>query len=432
MEAHNRRCGPNSSTRRRLWRLPKGAAPVLLTSEWVVPVRQRPPQRAPVGMFVAVRPRRAAANAPSLPVAGRQRVPLPRPAFRMPSRGAPSSTPLDCSALPTPGFRPAYSPALRRLPASRHAVARCQSEPLAPCPLEWYRPRRRGPRFALTSGEIGSIVNPRIPSQYAEALGVFWRRRAMKIRVASNFKRVAAIRIGSFAPAVRPGRSLVALIAALARLSTAGVITSDPACSDTTAYTAYVVDGFTCTVGQLTFSNFTLGAGSNLTADQITVTQVANGLQFAFPLTTTSMNVSQLALNIGFDVQIGEPGLGSAGLSFVGTGTDPGVTANVTENVAGGPLEVFQKTPTVNDTMTQNNVLVGLPNTMMLTVTESATVSTIATGAPRTASISSMTDTFIPAPEPGTLALAGLGALGLAWRIVMSTLSILTCQPRRV
>jgi hypothetical protein len=239
----------------------------------------------------------------------------------------------------------------------------------------------------------------------------------MKTTMARDFRCAATIRIGFLDRYARVAGMLVVLMAVGARPSTAGAIT-DPPCSETTAYTDYEMAGFTCTVGTLTFSNFSVGAGSNLTAAQITVAQVANGLQFSFPLATTSMNVSEQTLNIAFEVAMGDPGLGSAGLSFVGTGADAGVTASVTENFAGGPLQVFQMTATgFNDTVTQNNVSVGLSNPMMLTVTETALVSTIATGAPRTATISSMTDTFIGAPEPGTLALIGLGVLSLAWRL---------------
>jgi hypothetical protein len=185
-------------------------------------------------------------------------------------------------------------------------------------------------------------------------------------------------------------------------------------CSNTTDYADYVAGGFSCTVNSLLFSAFNLGNGSNLTANQVTVATVANGLTFSFNLTTTSANVSEQNLNIGFEVETPEPGFGSAGLAFVGAGTEPGVTAMVTENFPGGPLVVFQKTPGADNTMTQTSAQVGLMNPESLTVTESATVSTIMTGAARTASISSMTDTFNPAPEPGTLALFALGALGLA------------------
>ena len=86
-------------------------------------------------------------------------------------------------------------------------------------------------------------------------------------------------------------------------------------------------------------------------------------------------------------------------------------------------LQVFQKTPGspdspwkttgFNDTMTQTQQSTSLQGTpMTLNVTETALVSTIATGAVRSASISSVTDTFI-VPEPGELYLLVVGIVGM-------------------
>jgi hypothetical protein len=209
-------------------------------------------------------------------------------------------------------------------------------------------------------------------------------------------------------------KKLVLMLVAVLATASLGWANTLP-CSNTTDYADYVANGFECTAKSLTFSAFSLGAGSNLAANQITVATAPDGLTFSFMLTTTSMNPSQQNLNIGFDVDTSvTEGFVFAGLSFVGTGTDPGVTASVNETVPGGPLEVYQKTPGSDDTMTVTSAGVLLGGQTMLSVTDSALVSTVATGAPRTATITSFTNTFVPAPEPPSLALLGLGALALA------------------
>jgi hypothetical protein len=194
-------------------------------------------------------------------------------------------------------------------------------------------------------------------------------------------------------------------------------------------YSSYFVSGFSCTIDNLTFSNFSFSASANpsgiaIPASAINVTPFSGpffeGFTFSsgWNVGTQSGGVSSFQDNL-LDYTVTSPtaSITDAHLSFNGSFTGTGLTG-VTENFclnsatvnncpagSAGQLHVTNPPPKFDDNV------VFFPPVNMISVTKDITVSSGVNG---TASISSVVNIFTQqTPEPGTFLLLGSALLGV-------------------
>jgi hypothetical protein len=196
-----------------------------------------------------------------------------------------------------------------------------------------------------------------------------------------------------------------------------------PAAADTPCATAalssYLVSGFTCSVGDLDFSDFSFNTGGTdpVTAAGVGVTPVTSpdgpGLDFDPSGFVSGDGLSQDVM-VGFTVTAA-PGvliddiyMGFGNVTTSGTGT-----ALYTENFCGGPEDacsLFVEAPTTSDTNAVNlkSTDIGGP-VSSLNITKDLTLQT---GTDGLAATSSFLNEYSTVPEPRAVSLVlGLGLL---------------------
>jgi hypothetical protein len=196
-----------------------------------------------------------------------------------------------------------------------------------------------------------------------------------------------------------------------------------PAAADTPCATAalssYLVSGFTCSVGDLDFSDFSFNTGGTnpVTAAGVGVTPVTSpdgpGLDFDPSGFVSGDGLSQDVM-VGFTVTAA-PGvyiddiyMGFGNVTTSGTGT-----ALYTENFCGGPEDscsLFVEAPVTSDTNAVNlsSTDIGGP-VSSLTITKDLTLQTGTSGL---AATSSFLNEYSTVPEPRAVSLVlGLGLL---------------------
>jgi hypothetical protein len=209
-----------------------------------------------------------------------------------------------------------------------------------------------------------------------------------------------------------------AILIAAATLSFAAQ-TWAAACAAVT-YDNYKAGGFACTVGPLTFSNFT---STYTNAHDLSNTPIADanvdvtiinaggffGLQFSLgsgmAVRDNGSGAQTGQAQFTFDVS-GAPLL-VARIGVSGTRDGTGTNATFTADVSGTSLS----TDVANGILSDQQPLPGLPNSV--SVSHNTRV-TIPGGNTQQAQIQSIQNSFSAAPEPGTLACFAAGLLALA------------------
>jgi hypothetical protein len=196
----------------------------------------------------------------------------------------------------------------------------------------------------------------------------------------------------------------VALMLSLAGFCNAGPMT----------YDEYIGKSFT--FGGFTFSDFKpievkgMGVGPKIEDKDISVTQLANGLQFDFFLKvfTASLGTPQdYSFSLTYKVTAAKGGIGGAGLSFKAILSEhtQGTSATVNEKLPAPELDVFKNAG--GERLAQFVALPDMPPDV--TVTDTAEVSTQRTNENTSAEIMEFTNTF-GVPEPATWSLLVTGA----------------------
>jgi len=181
----------------------------------------------------------------------------------------------------------------------------------------------------------------------------------------------------------------------------------------------YLVAGFSCSVGNLDFSNFSYNTGGTnpIAASSVGVTSVTTpdgpGLMFD-PAAVISGSGLTEDVFVGFKVTglngtlINDIYMGFGNVLTTGTGT-----ALYTENFCGGPenqCSLFVEAPVTNDTNMVNlsSTAIGGP-VSSLTITKDLQ---LVTGSSGLSATSSFLNEYSTVPEPrGTAVLLGLGLL---------------------
>jgi len=208
-------------------------------------------------------------------------------------------------------------------------------------------------------------------------------------------------------------------LASLATVAAAGAANA-AACSSTTLST-YIVAGFTCTIGDKTFSDFTYGTsvsgnGSANAATSVNVTPVAGppnwGFNFSVVLESGASGVADAAVTYDVAVTSGQALINSASLVVTGALTGAGAAAGSV-----GETLCLNSTCSISDFLTvdlsgSHSDAVTFASVSMVGVSKDIAVSSDGDGSQ--ASISEVKNFVdqVTVPEPASLALLGSALVG--------------------
>ena len=221
----------------------------------------------------------------------------------------------------------------------------------------------------------------------------------------------------------------VLLLGAIAAAGLSGAVSAEATPCTSASYDTYMGSGFSCTVGDLTFSSFSFastanGSGTALTANNISVgpdiTSHGPGLLFssgAISVTQSTLSGANsfVDVSLGFTVAAPGPSIDDAALDVAGGATGGGM-ATVDETISPNP---HAPVPPLHAGFG------GAPPPPVSIVIDFAPVSTVdvlkdilvlvPAGTTGTANVTAIIQEFseVSVPEPGSLALLGSAIVGL-------------------
>ena len=216
------------------------------------------------------------------------------------------------------------------------------------------------------------------------------------------------------------------VLIALGALAASSALASSTTCP-TTSLTAYLVGGFTCTSGNLTFGGFSFNTASTTTpiaASAVTVTPITATGNEGFTFQPSGMSVSNSGSNQNFfDITINywvtdAFGINDLELAFDGTFTGTGLT-RVSESYCLNQTTMTGCPPANSNVISVANPGGGSTNSVMFGAVTSIAVSkdvVVASGTNGTAMLTFFNNQFsqsLGVPEPLTFGLLGTGLAGL-------------------
>jgi len=208
---------------------------------------------------------------------------------------------------------------------------------------------------------------------------------------------------------------VAALIVGLSSLAEAGVVPAVASCSLGTMAT-YSATGFSCTIGSLTFSDFSyssasFGGATAVPADGITVSPITSGSEIGFefeaPWSVSSDQGEDSA--IGYTVTATAGTISDLVLSMAGFGVRNGGNVSIGETSVTPPLSLL-----VFDNLSGAQATDSVTGLNLLTITLIKDIALAGNNGVATLSIVDNTFSTSSVPEPTSILLFGAGLVGLA------------------
>ncbi|HXJ96144.1 MAG TPA: PEP-CTERM sorting domain-containing protein [Terriglobia bacterium] len=206
---------------------------------------------------------------------------------------------------------------------------------------------------------------------------------------------------------------VAALVVGLSSLAEAGPVPA-AACS-TAALSTYVVSGFSCTIGTLTFSNFSyssaaFGGATAIPVDGLTVTPLTGGeagFQFEAPWSVSSAQGEDSAIQYTVTATSGT--ITDLVLSMAGFGVTNGGNVAVGETSATPPLSLL-----VFDNLTGTQATDAITGLSLASLSVVKDIALAGNNGVATLSIVDNKFSTSSVPEPASILLFGAGLVGMA------------------